>query len=105
MTRPLALNHHVRTGIKLSRGVALLFALVVTTRLGAQATPEVTTEFFGAKGQTLVRMGKIPLDGENQLGAFYTFAGRAQQAPVAELTLHFVRSGAQWAYASGHDVV
>jgi hypothetical protein len=85
---------------------ALCIALAIAAPLSAQGTTsDITTEFFGKKDQTLVRMGKVPLDRENQLGAFYAYAGRAQQAPVQEMTLHFVRSGAQWAYAYDYNVV
>jgi hypothetical protein len=90
-----------------ARKIALLFAFgfAVAAPLAAQDTTEVTTEFFPAKHQTLVRMGKLSLDDESKLGAFYSFAGQAQQAPVPELTLHVVHSGAQWAYLEGYDVV
>jgi hypothetical protein len=105
MTGPDAATRRALRGTRAGWRIALLLAFAITTRLGAQDTSEVTTEFFGAKNQTLVRMGKLSLDSENQLGAFYSFAGRAQQAPVPELTLHFVRSGAQWAYAYDYNVV
>jgi hypothetical protein len=84
---------------------ALFLALAATTRLGAQASPDVSTEFLPSRGQTLVTMGKMPLDRESQLGAFYSFAGRTQQAPVPEVTLHLVHSGTQWAYAFDHTVI
>lgn len=103
MTSPLAPNHRVRNGT--TRVIALLFALAAALPLSAQGTADITTEFFGRKNQTLVRMGKVPLDHENQLGAFYSFVGAAQQAPVPELVLHFVRSGSQWAYAYDYSVV
>ena len=89
----------------ITRRIAFLLALAIAAPLGAQATAPISTEFFPAKGQTLVRMGKLSLDDENRLGAFYSFAGQAQQAPVPELTLHVVHSGAQWAYLAGYDVV
>ena len=82
---------------------ALFLALGATTRLGAQASPDVNTEFL--RGQTLVTMGKIDLDRESKLGAFYSFVGRTQQAPVPEVMLHLVHSGTQWAYAYDHTVV
>lgn len=84
---------------------ALLLALGAAARLGAQASPDVSTEFLQSRGQTLVTMGKMALDRESKLGAFYAFAGRTQQAPVPELTLHLVHSGAQWAFAYDHTVV
>ena len=105
MTGPAPVKRRALLGSGTAWRVALLLAFALTTRLGAQDTSDVTTEFFGAKNQTLVRMGKLSLDGQNQLGAFYSFAGRAQQAPVPELTLHFVRSGSQWAYAYDYNVV
>lgn len=84
---------------------ALLLAVGATTRLGAQGSPDLSTEFVQSRGQTLVKMEKVALDHESQLGAFYTFVGRTQQAPVTEVTLHLVHSGAQWAYAYDHTVV
>ena len=84
---------------------ALFLALGAAPRLGAQATPSVSTEFLQSRGQTLVTMEKKALDRESRLGAFYAFTGRTQQAPVPELTLHLVRSGTQWAWAYGHAVV
>ena len=85
---------------------ALLLAVcATTTRLGAQGSPDLTTEFLQSRGQTLVEMGKLPLDRESKLGAFYAFAGRTQQAPVPEVTLHLVRSATQWAFAYDHTVV
>lgn len=107
MIGSLALNCRAVTGTRASRAIALLLVLAtaIAAPLSAQGTADITTEFFGKKNQTLVRMGKVPLDHENQLGAFYTFVGAAQQAPVPEMTLHFVRSGAQWAYAYDYSVV
>ena len=84
---------------------ALFLALGATTRLAAQGRSDLTTEFLQSRGQTLVEMGKMPLDRESKLGAFYGFAGRVQQAPVPEVTLHLVRSSTQWAYAYDHTVV
>jgi len=88
---------------------ALFLALGATTRLAAQgtaqATSDVTTEFLQSRGQTLVTMEKQALDPQSKLGAFYGFPGRTQQAPAAELTLHLVRSGTQWAWAYDHTVV
>lgn len=83
---------------------ALFLALATAPRLGAQATPDVSTEFVQSRGQTIVTMAKIPLDAESRLGAFYGFAGRTQQAPASELTLHLVHSGSQWAWAYDHTV-
>ena len=84
---------------------ALACALSAVNRLGAQTTGDVRTEYNPARNETFVRMEKVPLDGENKVGAFYSFPGRTQQAPVADLTVHFVRSGADWAYQYGYDVV
>ena len=86
-------------------GAALFLALGATTRLGAQASAAVSSEFVEARGQSIVTMGKMPLDAESKLGAFYGFAGRIQNAPAKELTLHLVRSGTQWAWAYDHTVV
>jgi hypothetical protein len=84
---------------------ALFLALGAATRLGAQGHADVSTEFLQSRGQTIVTMEQVQLDPESRLGAFYAFAGRTQQVPVPELTLHFIRSGAQWAYAYDHTVV
>lgn len=87
----------------------LFLALAAAPRLGAQAktgaTTSVSTEFLQSRGQTLVEMEKKPLDAQSRLGAFYSFPGRTQQAPVQELTLHLVRSSKQWAWAYDHTVV
>lgn len=91
--------------MRVTRNIALVFALAFATRVRAQGSGDITTEFFPAKHQTLVRMGKLSLDDESKLGAFYSFDGQAQQAAVPELTLHFVHSGEQWAYIGGYDVV
>lgn len=93
-----------------TRNVALTFAVLAcalgaVTRLGAQTSGDVSTEYNRVRNETFVRMEKVQLDGENQLGAFYSFPGRTQQAPVADLTVHFVRSGADWAYHYAYDVV
>jgi hypothetical protein len=84
---------------------ALFLALGATTRLGAQGTADVSTEFLASRGQTIVTMGKMPLDAESKLGAFYAFNGHTQQAPASELMLHLVRSASQWAWAYDHTVV
>lgn len=84
---------------------AALCLAVGAIRLGAQASPHVTTEFLPSRGQTLVEMAKMPLDRESKLGAFYGFTGRVQPVPAPELTLHLVHSSAQWAYALDHTVV
>ena len=84
---------------------ALFLALAAAPRLGAQATTDVSTQFLQSRGQTLVEMEKKALDRESRLGAFYAFDGRTQQAPAPELTLHLVRSAAQWAWAYDHTVV
>ena len=87
---------------------ALFIALSAAPRLGAQAistSPDISTEFLPSRGQTIVTMEKQPLDPESRLGAFYAFAGRIQQAPASELTLHLVRSATQWAWAYDHTVV
>lgn len=84
---------------------ALFLALGATTRLGAQGSPDVTTEFLQSRGQTLVEMAKMPLDRESKLGAFYGFTGRVQPVPGPEVTLHLIHSSAQWAYAYDHAVV
>ena len=86
-------------------GAALFLALGTTTRLGAQASAAVSSEFVEARGQSIVTMDKMPLDAESRLGAFYGFAGRIQNAPAKELTLHLVRSGTQWAWAYDYTVV
>jgi hypothetical protein len=85
--------------------VALLLALGATSRLGAQASADVSSEFNTPRGQTIVEMGKKPLDSNTRLGAFYAFPGHIQQAPASELTLHLVRSAPTWAYAYDHSVV
>ncbi|MFL5560983.1 MAG: hypothetical protein ACJ79K_05870 [Gemmatimonadaceae bacterium] len=84
--------------------VALLFAAGAATQLGAQAS-DVRSEFNTARGQTIVEMGKKPLDSNTRLGAFYSFPGHIQQAPVPELTLQLVRSAPTWAYAYDHSVM
>lgn len=84
---------------------ALFLALGAAPRLGAQASSDVTTEFLQSRGQTIVTMEKQALDSYSRLGAFYGFAGRIQQAPAADLTLHLVRSATQWAWAYDHTVV
>lgn len=73
--------------------------------LGAQATQDISAEYRPARNETFVRMKKLPLDNENQIGAFYAYSGHTQQAPVNEVTVHVVHSGAAWAYAAGYDVV
>ena len=90
--------------------VALLFAVGAATQLGAQAksvngASDVSSEFNTARGQTIVEMGKKPLDPNTRLGAFYSFPGHIQQAPVPELTLQLVRSAPTWAYAYDHSVM
>ena len=84
---------------------ALLLALAAAPRLGAQGSPVVSTEFLQSRNQTIVTMEKQALDPESSLGEFYGFAGRTQQAPEPELTLHLVRSASQWAWAYDHTVV
>jgi hypothetical protein len=84
---------------------AFLLALGATTRLGAQGSPDVTTEFLQSRGQTLVEMAKMPLDRESKLGAFYGFDGRVKPVPAPEVTLHLVHSSPQWAYAFDYTVV
>jgi hypothetical protein len=84
---------------------AMLLALAAAPRLGAQATPNVSTQFLPSRGQTLVEMDKKPLDAQARLGAFYAFPGQVQQAPAPELTLHLVRSSNQWAWAYDHTVI
>ena len=90
---------------------ALLLALGAAPRLGAQgsspsvSSPGVSSEFLQSRNQTIVTMEKQALDPESRLGAFYGFAGHTQQAPARELTLHLVRSAAQWAWAYDHTVV
>ena len=90
---------------KLYLPAALLLTLAAAPRLGAQASADLSTEFLPSRGQTLVEMEKKPLDRVSRLGAFYSFPGRTQQAPVPELTLHLVRSSNQWAWAYDHTVV
>lgn len=85
--------------------VPLLIALAAATRVGAQGSTDVSAEFNTARGQTIVEMGKKPLDSNTRLGAFYAFAGHVQQAPAAELTLQLVRSAPTWAYAYDHTVM
>lgn len=80
-------------------------ALVLSARLGAQTTVDVTTEFDSVRNRTIVTMEKVPLDRENELGAFYAYDGRAQSAAVPEFTLHFVHMGPQWAYIYAGDPV
>lgn len=80
-------------------------ALAAFSPLGAQGTQEISAEYRPARNETFVRMKKLPLDNENQIGAFYAYSGHTQQAPVNEVTVHVVHSGAAWAYAAGHDVV
>jgi hypothetical protein len=84
---------------------ALLIAVCATTSLGAQGRSDVNAEFNTARGQTIVEMGKMPLDQNTRLGAFYAFPGHVQQAPVPELTLHLVRSAPTWAFAYDHSVM
>ena len=85
--------------------VALILATGAATSAGAQSTPNVSSEFNTPRGQTIVEMAKIPLDSNTRLGAFYGFAGRVQQAPASELTLHIVRTAPTWAFAYDHSVM
>jgi len=80
-------------------------ALAAAAPLGAQGMHEISAEYRPARNETFVRMKKLPLDGENQIGAFYAYSGHTQQAPANEVTVHVVHSGAAWAYAAGYDVV
>ena len=73
--------------------------------LGAQDVHDISTEYRPARNETFVRMKKLALDNENQIGAFYAYSGHTQQAPVNEVTMHVVHSGAAWAYAMGYNVV
>lgn len=84
---------------------AAAFALAISVRLGAQTTADVTTEFDSVRNRTIVTMEKVPLDRENELGAFYAYDGRAQSAAVPEFTLHFVHMGQQWSYIYAGDPV
>jgi hypothetical protein len=83
----------------------VMLTLGAATRVGAQAATGVSAEFNTARGQTIVEMGKVPLDPNTRLGAFYAFAGHTQQAPVPELTLQLVRYAPTWAYAYDHSVM
>lgn len=83
--------------------LAIMLTVWAAPRIGAQATG-VSAEFNTARGQTIVEMGKMPLDPNTRLGAFYAFPGHIQQAPAAELTLHLVRSAPTWAFAYDHSV-
>jgi hypothetical protein len=85
--------------------VALTVALCAATTLGAQGSADVSSEFNTARGQTIVEMGKMPLDPNTRLGAFYGFPGHVQHAPAPELTLHLVRSAPTWAFAYDHSVM
>ena len=80
-------------------------ALVLSARLGAQTTADVTTEFDSVRNRTIVTMEKVPLDREHELGAFYAYDGRVQSTAVPEFTLHFVHMGPQWAYIYAGDPV
>lgn len=84
---------------------ATALALALATPLSAQHAPDVTTEFDSVRHRTIVTMAKVPLDREHELGAFYEYNGREQQAAVPEFTLHFVHMGAQWAYIYAGDPV
>ena len=85
--------------------VALLVAVSAATRVGAQGSAVVSSEFNVPRGQTIVEMGKMPLDQNTRLGAFYSYPGHVQQAPASELTMHIVRSAATWAFAYDHTVM
>lgn len=85
--------------------LALVVAVSVSGRLGAQGSADVSSEFNAPRGQTIVEMGKKPLDSNTRLGAFYAFPGHVQQAPATELTMHIVRSAPTWAFAYDHNVM
>ena len=81
-------------------------ALAAVAPLGAQGMQDISAEYRPARNETFVRMKKLPLDNENQIGAFYVrILGHTQKAPANEVTVHVVHSGAAWAYAAGYDVV
>ena len=85
--------------------VTLALALGTAGRLDAQVSAEVSSEFNAPRGQTIVEMGKKPLDSNTRLGAFYAFPGHVQQAPATELTMQIVRSAPTWAFAYDHSVM
>jgi Zn finger protein HypA/HybF involved in hydrogenase expression len=85
--------------------VALVLALGATSRMEAQVSADVSSEFNVPRGQTIVEMAKKSLDQSTRLGAFYSYPGHVQQAPASELTLHIVRSAPTWAFAYDHTVM
>lgn len=85
--------------------LALMLTVCAATKARAQVSADVSSEFNTPRGQTIVEMAKKPLDSNTRLGAFYSFPGHIQQAPVPELTLHLVRSAPTWAFAYDHSVM
>ena len=94
-----------RTIARIAGVFAAFAAFAAFAPLGAQSMQDISTEYRPARNETFVRMKKLALDNENQIGAFYAYSGHTQQTPANEVTVHVVHSGAAWAYAMGYNVV